>query len=119
MTKKEEMIQKIYDVIEPTFMDCFPWDWWKLECESVLLIWDVLDWIWDSSYCTTCKKYLKEDEQENQYDWFPTCNKCWDEVQYNDFIILGKWKEKRKPIEEQDEAAISFIYSLILKRWQI
>lgn len=61
-----------------------------------VMIGDVLDWV--------------ESKLENNY---------FDNFYIEDLImdICNKWKHKRKPIDDQDEDCLSFVYSLIKDQW--
>ena len=111
----EQKIQNIYDVIEPTFMDCFPWDD-RLECESVLLIWDVFDWMEKNNTQETCcvKCYsTKWMEYRSDDEWYcKNCNEKSNSV-YTDRELIYLWTTKREPIEKQTEQCIDFVYSLL------
>lgn len=61
------------------------------------MIWDVLDWI---------HKLYEEDVKRDEYM----------AEEYNERItihLLNIWEEKRKPIDDQSDECIDFIYSLI------
>ena len=89
------MIDKIYEVIsDPTHKEAKN----LLTKEVVTLvydcvmIWDVLDWFeW-----TTNVIYF--------YEWHLWAEIAWD--------ILSKRKDKRKPIEDQSEECIKYVYDL-------
>ena len=70
----------------------------ELSCESIwhpVMIWDVLDFcIWNKEL--NSKRLM----------WQNTI-----------FWLLNRWKEKRKPIEEQSEECIDYIYNLIFEKW--
>ena len=108
---KEQMIDKIYEVIadktlsfgclcivdsmNPIKYRMCRWDERpKTEILKIIwhpvMIWDVLDWI--------------ESWKSNSLQEFISDNITW---------VIQLWKEKRKPIEEQELSCISYIYSLI------
>jgi len=63
-----------------------------------VMIWDVLDYIWIWS------KTISGSVIKNTYD-----------IE----IMLNLWKYKRRPIEEQDNEVIDYIYNLITnKKWK-
>jgi hypothetical protein len=98
---REQKIAKIYEEIaekETEYID----EWWIYAGERVLsyglvMLWDVLDWI--------------ESKIEDNYFW---------NFYIEDLImdICNKRKHKRKPIDDQDEDCVSFVYSLIKDQWQ-
>jgi len=75
------------------------------EVEPVVMIWDVLDWIDKGDF-------------ENMYDQIYTQDRIRiddpDEDNITSIVnILYLRKEKRKPIDEQDEECIKFVYYLL------
>lgn len=86
---REEKIDKVYEVIWPSNIWCEPYVDYP---NKVVMIWDVLDWI--------AKKY-----------WEYSFTIRWDGT-----INMGDWQRKfelRKPIEDQSEECIDFIYNLL------
>jgi len=87
------------------------WWYWTMtqddfeEVEPVVMIWDVLDWIDKGDF-------------ENMYDQIYTQDRIRiddpDEDNITSIVnILYLRKEKRKPIDEQDEECIKFVYYLL------
>ena len=126
---KKQMIDKIYEVIadKEFIFGCKVkyeyhwlnkiWDWW----------WDLntTEWIW---YCNwhwyheesgdMCGNKYKHTYKLEKIIWHPVM--IWDVLDMewiddNDIIeyIMDLFIEKRKPIEEQSEECIKFIYNLI------
>jgi hypothetical protein len=86
---KQNMIFEIYKIICPNKL------WWSPDKKVRLynwdcMIWDVLDYI--------------ESWKSNSLQEFISDNITW---------VIQLWKEKRKPIEDQELSCISYIYSLI------
>lgn len=86
---KQEMIDKIYDIVKPTTF--YEFDHCDLE---YVMIGDVLDWMYESEKIST-RKFNEVVE-----------NIC----KYN-YPIMREYK--RKPIEDQSDDCISYIYSLV------
>lgn len=118
---KEKMIDVMYDTIWPSQI------WFQAytdEYNSVIMIWDVLDYLknilWDSN-SIICDK-MNELEIHRRSDW-------WEYEEIRDIPTVVDWIEEdvfeiklvsirddlRKPIEHQSEECILFIYELI---WQ-
>lgn len=97
---KEQMIEKIYEVIWCDYCDVM-YDWLEKLGKYPVMIWDVLDWIiveiWYNSNCNN------EWVFETNYDSIRVLQ------------IFHKRREKRKPIEDQSNECISFIYSQLPK----
>ena len=60
------------------------WPWYDM---LPVMIWDVLDWQYKTPWVTSCPNTRKE--------------------------LVEQWGEFRKPIEEQDDECIEYIYNLI------
>ena len=81
---KVEMIEKIYEVVKPTFI----WIPWHSVCgHKILMIGDVLDW--------------RMKNKKNEFiSWM-----------FHDTNYI--WRHPRKPIEYQSRECIIYIYNLI------
>jgi len=95
---KQEKISKIYEVIVET--DKIEICWMKV---NPVMIWDVLDWwnnfeLWEEIFCK-----VAQPNWYNNVSWFDTY--FWK--------LMNLWEFKRKPIEEQDDECIEYIYNLI------
>lgn len=100
---REEKLEAIYDEIDRTIVFFnqfggieFDWDWENYEFLPIM-IWDVLDWI---------EPYWRGGAQDTKFS---------KERKRKVDITLLQWDNKRKPIEEQSDECIDFIYSLIKK----
>lgn len=99
---KQTKIEKIYEIIWETN------HWNEIEWDKFvwIMIWDVLDWIYSDKYehnKEKCKIHDFKWEYEDFFWWL------WVEV----MILAGRRWYKRKPIEDQSEVVIDFIYWLI------
>jgi len=113
---RQWMIDKIYEVIWWFYIPCKNcWKWspnvyWECWCsygskckDTFVMIWDVLDRI--NKNCEW-RNNFKEDIFELEYNWM---------VRHYS-TILDVWLNKRKPIEEQSEHCIKYIYDLLSER---
>lgn len=96
---KKEKIEAIYNRLAQTkkYNDgdicshCWNVSHWESEYTLPVMIWDLLYYI-----------------ETNMPEWFET---VW--LSLKSKIVNVYWKEKRKPIEEQSEECIDYIYNLI------
>lgn len=121
---KQEMIDKIYEVIADKTLSfgCMVKSYYDLRIETIS------DKFWKKFILleTLSDYWNKEDLLDSFYIiWHPVM--IWDvldwgfenESLYNEkydfwiWEIFGFWKEKRKPIDNQSEECITFIYNLI------
>ena len=68
-----------------------------------VMIWDVLDWYWELH-----PVYMEIEKHFNKWATFVYTDVNW-------VNINSMWEHLRKPIDEQSEECIKFIYSLILE----
>lgn len=95
MPTKRKKIKTIYKEIGSSYFWCE---------RDYVLIWNVLDWV------------------ERKNNWFLSYEQNMFELAYNegffDFSdILSNRKEKREPIEEQEDSLIDFIFNLT-QQWK-
>ena len=119
---KQWMIAKIYEVIEPNVFEVS-------RPVQLVMIGDVLDWLWQNGYFYFCHhnkhvkfnwfkpvfscEWVRSEEEKNSW-WHGTNIYC----KTNDYQVT-LWdmrEEKRKPIEDQSDECIDFIYNLI-QQW--
>ena len=93
---RQHKIDRIYEVIKPTIFwntDLDSWHSnWDIKC---VMIWDVLDWI-----------------EETRFYWISD----WtyeDNITLETYTILMLWSKFRKPLEEQSDDTIDYLYSLL------
>ena len=71
--------------------------------QECCMIWDVLDWIESNNIEEKQHEKIKQRKSEwTQYTYTPVIS-----------MILALYKEKRKPLEEQSEYLVDYVYSLI------
>ena len=88
--EKQEMVDIICKTIGQKWM---LYNWRLQEVTNPVMIWDVLDWI---------EKNIKEENINDQW---------WKDTAVNH--LLNIYNSKRKPIEDQSELCIKFIYELV------
>ena len=89
---RQHKIERIYEVIKPTIFWNTDLDSWHSNWDiKFVMIWDVLDW------------YNKVFGVDLFFDTIP------DEI----IILFWDRKQKRKPIEEQSDDTIDYLYSLL------
>jgi hypothetical protein len=81
---KEQKLEQIYKVV---WVNDYIWELWN-EID-VIMIWDCLDWI--------------EENNITQFEWYEV-----------DMRLIYLWKNKRLPIDQEEEA-IELMYNLIPK----
>lgn len=89
MTTREQMIEAIYQIVTPSIEVFKPNNdgiW-----QNVIIIWDVLDY---------------KEKEINNFKW----QHHWSELEYFIRNLSKVWKEKRKPIEEQSDDCIKFVF---------
>ena len=89
---KQQMIDAIYKKVETT--DIYRW-FWNDDFRPVVMIWDVIDWRDIKMPVVQSERILAE--------WRMVKTKICDAYR----------TKKRKPIEDQSDECISFIFSLI------
>ena len=102
---KQTMIKKIYKVVKPTFFAFVSIDWHYWQDIEHVMIWDVLDFIddWD---------FANMESQIYQQDRIKIDDPNEDNIT-SIITILDLRKEKRKPIENQSQKCIQYVYNLI------
>lgn len=104
--------------MKPTEEDYYKYYSIKEVVGHPVMIGDVMDWIWDKRlYCYKCKKLVNWRDVSDDWLWWEyycdICNSGWlSDVVYG---LYFDWEEKRKPIEDQTEGCINYVYSLIQK----
>lgn len=134
---REELIKAIYKKIADKTLNewCLVelWEWEIIKINRVNKI-ATLDKIYHFMYSdfTNSNSYLKETEFPNMnIIWHPVM--IWDVLDYENInwkyvdllwrpkgyqVICDKWEHKKKPIEEQSDDCIDYIYNLIKEIWK-
>lgn len=98
------MIDKIYEVIKPSFF----WVFWPSEKDlELVMIGDVLQRHHDQAIATLHTRFNKD---QNGRLYIPDGS---EEFRQFMFQIYHMWKDKRFHIDAQSDDCIAFIYSLI------
>lgn len=94
-------------------------EWWdsdediEIEIEKIIwhpvMIWDVMDFIWNN----LVSKIFSSPESEEEADQLNSLIQ--DFINQKTGEIIELWNLKRKPIEEQSNECIEFVYNLIKK----
>lgn len=100
---RQEMIEEIYKKIAERNIKKINDQIAKITCKPVM-IWDVIDWIEKNS--ESYKPIIGE-------KFFMTWVWKKKKIKILSECCLFFWKEKRKPIEEQSDECIEFVYNLI------
>lgn len=73
-----------------------------------VMIGDVLDWIYENDI--------------DQVELHQLIERKWKDTNFtytpSSVMVIALWKEKRKPIDDQSDECIKFIYSLLPQEWQ-
>lgn len=88
------------DKIKAITLKTWTWEYWAwfLIKENSVMIWDIMD-------------YLEKNNLSEYIDWV-TFDDIWNLQEFDNYI-LKDWKEKRKPIEEQSDDLINYVFDLI------
>lgn len=105
---REEMIKLIYQKIgeikkyndRQICLYCWNIAHWEYWYNIPVMIWDVMD-------------YFEKNNLSDYIDWV-TFDDYWNLYEFDNFLIQD-WKEKRKPIEEQSDDCIKFVFDLLPK----
>ena len=110
---RQHKIDRIYEVIKPTEFGRYvdydfadmpeDYEWTPI---VFVMIWDVLDWISHKIQNTAINVV---DSFMNDWDIKTTFDNMWNMY----WTVLSERKEKRKPIEEQSDDTIDYLYSLL------
>lgn len=123
---KQTMIDKIYEVVADKTLsmwcyyfseitrqqEVYDWSIWSNYIRKIIghpvMIWDVLDFIDDWDFANMASQIYQQDRIKIDDP---------DEDNITSIItILDLRKEKRKPIEEQSEHCIKYIYNLLSEK---
>lgn len=83
--------------------ECNEWSEYKIIWHPVM-IGDVLDWIYENDIDQVELHQLMERKKYTNFTYTPAS-----------VMVIALWKEKRKPIDDQSDECIKFVYDLLPK----